>query len=98
MRAFASCLVVLALQLVLSWPDPALAIERLCSANVCAVHITRSAKNYWELRLRLRDDQGQQALVRLDCRNTSVTGDHKALDAAAIDHLAQRACRLLPLE
>ena len=96
MRSYASCLVVLALQLVLSWPYPVLATERLCSGEVCAVHITRSAKNHWELRLRLRDKQGQHALARLDCRSNSVTGDLKALDVAAIDQLAQRACRLLP--
>ena len=76
---------------------PALdAAQQLCSGDVCAAHITRSAKNHWELVLRLKDSEGHRALARLDCRTQALSGDLQALDPAAVDQLGQRACHLLP--
>ncbi len=96
MRCVCICVVGFALLLGLI-ATPALdAAQQLCSGDVCAAHITRSAKNHWELVLRLKDSQGHRALARLDCRTQALSGDLQALDRAAVDQLGLRACHLLP--
>ena len=48
---------------LLSNPLPAEAAPGLCTGPVCADAITRSAKNHWQLVLRLEDQQGHREKV-----------------------------------
>ena len=45
---------------------PVLASPGLCTGPVCADDITRSAKNHWQLILRLNDQQGHREKVVMD--------------------------------
>ena len=49
-------------------PSSALASPGLCTGPVCADGITRSAKNHWQLVMRLNDQQGHREKVVMDCR------------------------------
>ena len=48
--------------------QPVWASPGLCTGPVCADGITRSAKNHWQLVLRLNDQQGHREKVVMDCR------------------------------
>ena len=47
---------------------PVWASPGLCTGPVCADGITRSAKNHWQLVLRLNDQQGHREKVVMNCR------------------------------
>ena len=58
----------MALAGVLLLASPVWASPGLCTGPVCADGITRSAKNHWQLVLRLNDQQGHREKVVMNCR------------------------------
>ena len=58
----------MALAGVLFLATPVWASPGLCTGPVCADGITRSAKNHWQLVLRLNDQQGHREKVMMNCR------------------------------
>ena len=75
-------------------PDRALAAPGLCTGVVCADEITRSAKNHWQLRMRLEDQQGHRERVVMDCRNQQLSPRGGLVDRIPATALGKRACRL----
>ncbi len=73
---------------------PALAAPGLCTGPVCADGITRSAKNHWQLVLRLNDQQGHREKVVMDCRAGVLSPRAGLVDRGYAMALGQRACRL----
>ena len=79
----------------LTWaPSAALASPGLCTGPVCADGITRSAKNHWQLVLRLDDQQGHREKVVMDCRAGVLSPRAGLVDRGYATALGQRACRL----
>ena len=74
--------------------DRALAAPGLCTGVVCADEITRSAKNHWQLRMRLEDQQGHRERVVMDCRNQQLSPRGGLVDRIPATALGRRACRL----
>lgn len=66
----------------------------LCTGPVCADGITRSAKNHWQLVLRLDDQQGHREKVVMDCRAGVLSPRAGLVDRGYATALGQRACRL----
>ena len=64
MRCVCVGVVGFALLLGLIATPPLDAAQRLCNGDVCAAHITRSAKNHWELLLRLKDSALKDQIFR----------------------------------
>ena len=73
---------------------PAQASPGLCTGPVCADGITRSAKNHWQLVLRLNDQQGHREKVVMDCRAGVLSPRAGLVDRGYATALGQRACRL----
>ena len=84
--------IVMLCSIVLS--RPALAAPGLCTGPVCADGITRSAKNHWQLVLRLNDQQGHREKVVMDCRAGVLSPRAGLVDRGYATALGQRACRL----
>ena len=66
----------------------------LCTGAVCADGITRSAKNHWQLVLRLNDQQGHREKVVMNCRAGQLSPMAGPVDRAYATALGRRACRL----
>ena len=74
-------------------PDRAFAAPGLCTGVVCADEITRSAKNHWQLRMRLEDQQGHRERVVMDCRNQQLSPRGGLVDRIPATALGKRASR-----
>ena len=66
----------------------------LCTGPVCADGITRSAKNHWQLVLRLNDQQDHRERVVMDCRAGVLSPRAGQVDRGLATALGRRACRL----
>ncbi|MDA7433550.1 hypothetical protein N8501_02735 [Synechococcus sp. AH-601-N10] len=86
--------VVIGLAITLIGADRAFAAPGLCTGVVCADEITRSAKNHWQLRMRLEDQQGHRERVVMDCRNQQLSPRGGLVDRIPATALGRRACRL----
>ena len=75
-------------------PPPVLASPGLCTGPVCADDITRSAKNYWQLVMRLNDQQGHREKVVMDCRAGVLSPMAGQVERGYATALGRRACRL----
>ena len=84
----------MALAGVLLFATPAWASPGLCTGPVCADGITRSAKNHWQLVLRLNDQQGHHEKVVMNCRAGQLSPMSGPVDRAYATALGRRACRL----
>ena len=73
---------------------PVWASPGLCTGPVCADGITRSAKNHWQLVLRLNDQQGHREKVVMNCRAGQLSPMEGPVDRAYATALGRRACRL----
>ena len=78
---------------LLSNPLPAEAAPGLCTGPVCADAITRSAKNHWQLVLRLEDQQGHREKVVVDCRAGVLSPQAGLVDRGYAKALGMRLCR-----
>lgn len=65
----------------------------LCTGPVCADAITRSAKNHWQLLLRLEDQQGHREKVVVDCRAGVLSPQAGLVDRGYARSLGLRLCR-----
>ena len=72
---------------------PAAAAPGLCTGPVCADAITRSAKNHWQLVLRLEDQQGHREKVVVDCRAGVLSPQAGLVDRGYAKALGLRLCR-----
>ena len=86
--------VLIGIAMTLISPDRAFAAPGLCTGVVCADEITRSAKNHWQLRMRLEDQQGHRERVVMDCRNQQLSPRGGLVDRIPATALGRRACRL----
>ena len=86
--------VLIGVAITLIGPDRAVASPGLCTGVVCADEITRSAKNHWQLRMRLEDQQGHRERVVMDCRNQQLSPRGGLVDRIPATALGRRACRL----
>ena len=66
----------------------------LCTGPVCADGMSRSAKNHWQLVLRLNDQQGHREKVVMNCRAGQLSPLSGPVDRAYATALGRRACRL----
>ena len=66
----------------------------LCAGPVCADQMTRSAKNHWQLIMRLTDQQGHHEKVVMDCRALMLSPRAGLVDRGHAIALGKRACRL----
>ena len=85
------CMVVAGVFLIATtvWASPG-----LCTGPVCADGITSSAKNHWQLVLRLNDQQGHLEKVVMNCRAGQLSPMAVPVDCAYATALGRRACRL----
>jgi len=74
--------------------QPAFASPGLCTGPVCADGITRSAKNHWQLVLRLNDQQGHREKVVMDCRAGVLSPMAGQVERGYATAIGRRACRL----
>ena len=86
--------VLIGITFILIGPDRSFAAPGLCTGVVCADEITRSAKNHWQLRMRLEDQQGHRERVVMDCRNQQLSPRGGLVDRIPATALGRRACRL----
>ena len=86
--------VLIGVAITLISPDRVLSAPGLCTGVVCADEITRSAKNHWQLRMRLEDQQGHRERVVMDCRNQQLSPRGGLVDRIPATALGKRACRL----
>ena len=75
-------------------PGEVLASPGLCTGPVCADDITRSAKNHWQLVLKLNDQQGHREKVVMNCLAGQLSPSAGPVDRAYATALGRRACRL----
>tara|TARA_E500000178_G_scaffold66094_1_gene63376 strand:- start:55 stop:357 length:303 start_codon:yes stop_codon:yes gene_type:complete len=75
-------------------PNAAHASPGLCTGPVCADDITRSAKNHWQLVLKLNDQQGHREKVVMNCLAGQLSPSSGPVDRAYATALGRRACRL----
>lgn len=66
----------------------------LCTGPICADNISRSAKNHWQLVLRLNDQQGHREKVVMDCKASALSPRAGLVDRSFALALGKRACRL----
>ena len=66
----------------------------LCTGPVCADDITRSAKNHWQLVLKLNDQLGHREKVVMNCRAGQLSTMSGPVDRAYATAIGRRACRL----
>lgn len=83
-----SCLLALVIT-----PSAVVASPGLCTGPVCADAITRSAKNNWQLVLRLEDQQGHREKVVMDCRANVLSPQAGLVDRGYARALGLRLCR-----
>ena len=76
------------------WPTMAYASPGLCTGPVCADDITRSAKNHWQLVLKLNDQQGHREKVVMNCLAGQLSPSAGPVDRAYATALGRRACLL----
>ena len=93
-RAFTRAALAIGLVIGLMTPGALQASPGLCTGPVCADGITRSAKNHWQLVLRLNDQQGHREKVVMDCRAGVLSPRAGLVDRGYATALGQRACRL----
>ena len=95
-RFLAAILIWMAVSLitVLPFSAPLAASPGLCTGPVCAEDITRSAKNHWQLVLRLNDQQGRREKVVMNCRAGQLSPLSGPVDRAYATAIGRRACRL----
>ena len=86
-------LVPFLLMALIAHPLPAVAAPGLCTGPVCADAITRSAKNHWQLVLRLEDQQGHREKVVVDCRAGVLSPQAGLVDRGYARALGMRLCR-----
>ena len=89
----ARCGLLLLLAVLLLAP-PGLAAPGLCIGPVCGDEISRSAKNHFQLRLRLTDQRGQRERVVVDCRDGQLSPRVGPVERGHAQAVARRACRL----
>ena len=87
-------LVILVSVLTFAFAGVGEAAPGLCTGAVCADGITRSAKNHWQLVLRLNDQQGHREKVVMNCRAGQLSPMEGPVDRAYATALGRRACRL----
>lgn len=87
-------LLTVAVLIVLNVVQPAFASPGLCTGPVCADGITRSAKNHWQLVLRLNDQQGHREKVVMDCRAGVLSPLAGQVERGYATAIGRRACRL----
>jgi hypothetical protein len=75
-------------------PRAANASPGLCTGPVCADDITRSAKNHWQLVLKLNDQQGHREKVVMNCLAGQLSPSSGPVDRAYATAVGRRACRL----
>ena len=81
----------------LSIPAIPLAVQAgpgLCTGPVCADSISRSAKNHWQLTLKLEDQQGHRERVIMDCRQLVMSPRIGLVDRGYAIAVGRCACRL----
>lgn len=89
-------LVILVIILVMTMQgQQAVAAPGLCTGPVCADGITRSAKNHWQLLLRLEDQQGHREKVVMDCRAGVLSPQVGLVDRGYARALGLRLCRYI---
>ncbi len=93
MMLFMVGLLPIVLTALLFHPLVVLAAPGLCTGPVCADAITRSAKNHWQLVLRLEDQQGHREKVVVDCRAGVLSPQVGLVDRGYAKALGLRLCR-----
>ena len=93
-RALSLVAMLISLFSGLVFPATVEASPGLCTGPVCADDITRSAKNHWQLVLRLNDQQGHREKVVMNCRAGQLSPMEGPVDRAYATALGRRACRL----
>ncbi|GCE65445.1 hypothetical protein OMCYN_01383 [cyanobiont of Ornithocercus magnificus] len=81
--------------LIIAVSSTAQAGPGLCTGPVCADAISRSAKNHWQLILKLEDQQGHRERVVIDCRQLVVSPRFGLVDRSYAIAIGRRACRLI---
>ncbi len=93
-RAFTLAALVIGLVIGLMIPTVVDASPGLCTGPVCADDITRSAKNHWQLVLKLNDQLGHREKVVMNCRAGQLSPMSGPVDRAYATSIGRRACRL----
>ncbi len=93
-RAFTLAALVMGLMIGFVSPCPVIASPGLCTGPVCADDITRSAKNHWQLVLKLNDQLGHREKVVMNCRAGQLSPMSGPVDRAYATSIGRRACRL----
>ena len=93
-RAFTLAALVMGLVIGLMSPGTVNASPGLCTGPVCADDITRSAKNHWQLVLKLNDQLGHREKVVMNCRADQLSPISGPVDRAYATSIGRRACRL----
>ena len=93
-RALKLAVLVTGLVFALVCPAAVLASPGLCIGPVCADDITRSAKNHWQLVLKLNDQLGHREKVVMNCRAGQLSPMSGPVDRAYATSIGRRACRL----
>jgi len=86
---------LLATSVLAGRPAPADAAPGLCVGPVCGDEFSRSAKHVFQLRLRLRDQRGQQERITVDCRDGHISPATGPVERGYGAAVARRACRLV---
>ncbi len=93
-RAFTRAALAIGLVIGLMTPGALQASPGLCTGPVCADDITRSAKNHWQLVLKLNDQLGHREKVVMNCRAGQLSPMAGPVDRAYATSIGRRACRL----
>ena len=93
-RAFTRAALAIGLVIGLMTPGALQASPGLCTGPVCADDITRSAKNHWQLVLKLNDQLGHREKVVMNCRAGQLSPMSVPVDRAYATSIGRRACRL----
>ena len=93
-RAFTRAALVIGLFIGLLSPMAVNASPGLCTGPVCADDITRSAKNHWQLVLKLNDQLGHREKVVMNCRAGQLSPMAGPVDRTYATSIGRRACRL----
>ena len=93
-RAFKLAALVMGLVIGLISTRAVHASPGLCTGPACADDITRSAKNHWQLVLKLNDQLGHREKVVMNCRACQLSPMSGPVDRAYATSIGRRACRL----
>ena len=93
-RAFKLAALVIGLVAGLVFQGAVHASPGLCTGPVCADDITRSAKNHWQLVLKLNDQLGHREKVVMNCKAGQLSPMTGPVDRAYATSIGRRACRL----